>query len=131
MNAKFLLTTALAALLFTTGCSTLADIAIQNPEYRILSIRPRVDLAIPFSASTIDIDFAIDIDNPNSIGLNLDRLDFDMMMNGTRVLSGISNENIRIPANGTGRLDLKTSMGYEDIRTIFSRVVEWVQGGEP
>jgi LEA14-like dessication related protein len=117
--------------LFLAGCQTLADLNIQNPTYRLMNIRPRVDVAIPFSASRIDFDMAIGVDNPNSIGLRLDRMDFDLFVNGTRVVSGLTNQRIRIPAEGTGTLDLTASVGYNEISSLFREVVGWVQGGRP
>jgi hypothetical protein len=131
MNKKLLAAVALLALPLLGGCQTLADLNIQNPAYRLTSIRPRVDIAIPFSASRIDFDLAIDVENPNSIGLALDRMDFDLLVNGERVVSGLTNQRIRIPADGVGRLDLTASVGYSQISTLFQQVVGWIQGDRP
>lgn len=119
----------LAIALLGSGCNTLRDVLeIENPTYRIRSVRPTLDLAIPFSASTVDLDFTIDIENPNRVAVRLDRLDFDILMNGTRVVQGINNSGIRIPAEGIGALQLETRFGYNELSSLFREVVEMIQG---
>lgn len=115
-----------AALVFLSGCASLMD--IQNPRYSIRDIRPRIDVAIPLSASSIDIDFAIEVDNPNSVGLRLDQVDFDLLINGTRVLDTISQQNVRIPANGIGNVQLRTRVGYSNLRSIWSEITDVIRG---
>src|SRR6059058_5794597 len=68
----------LAAVTFAlSGCSTLAKtLDIVNPSYSIRDIRPHVAVALPLSASSIDLDFDVGVDNPNSVALRLNRLDF-------------------------------------------------------
>lgn len=121
---------AAAASMLLTGCAAArAALNIQNPRYSIRDVRPRVDIAIPLSASTIDVDFAIEVDNPNSVGLRLDEIDFDLFINDTRVLDSVSQQRIAIPANGRGDVHLRTSIGYENIRALWSQVVNAIRGG--
>lgn len=108
------------------GCKTILN--IENPEYSIRDLRPRVSVAIPFSASTIDIDWNLEVRNPNTVGLLLDQIDFDLLVNNERVLSGISNQDLRIPANGTGMVELRTRFGYENAQNLFRGIVDAVQG---
>jgi LEA14-like dessication related protein len=118
----------LAAFLLT-GCSTLASaLNIENPRYSIRDIRPRVDIAIPLSASSIDLDFAIEVDNPNSVGLRLDQIDFNLFINDSRVLDSTSRQDIRIPANGRGDVYLRTRIGYENVRSLWNEIVDVVRG---
>ncbi|HEX8169646.1 MAG TPA: LEA type 2 family protein [Thermoanaerobaculia bacterium] len=118
-----------AILLLTNGCSTLGRaLNIENPRYSIRDIHPRVDIAIPLSSSSIDVDFALEVDNPNSVGLRLDQLDFNLLINGTRVLDSISQQNINIPANGRGDVRLTTRIGYQNIRSIFNEIADVVRG---
>src|SRR5688572_12227961 len=89
----------LAAATLLTSCSTVASaLNIVNPKYSIREVRPRVSMALPLSASAIDIDFVIGVDNPNGIGINLDQLDFNLFVNETRVLDGVSQQAVKIPA---------------------------------
>jgi LEA14-like dessication related protein len=115
--------------LLLSGCAAArAALNIQNPRYSIREIRPRVDIAIPLSASTIDLDFSIEVDNPNSVGLRLDEIDFDLFINESRIFDGVSQQRINIPANGRGDMRLRTSIGYQNIRTLWNEVVNAVRG---
>jgi LEA14-like dessication related protein len=112
-----------------TGCAAArAALNIENPRYSIRDIRPRVDIAIPLSASTIDLDFAIEVDNPNGVGLRLDEIDFDLFINDNRILDGVSQQHINIPANGKGDMRLRTSIGYQNLRSLWSEVVSAIRG---
>jgi LEA14-like dessication related protein len=116
------------ALLFS-GCAALQSaLNIENPRYNIRDIRPRLDIAIPLSASSVDIDFAIEVDNPNSVGLRLDQIDFNLFINEARVLDSISQQNISIPANGRGDVQLRTRIGYQNLRSLWSEMVDIVGG---
>ena len=46
--------------------------------------------------------FDIGVQNPNSVGLNLDRIVFDVLVNDSHVVDGISSDRVSIPAGGTG-----------------------------
>jgi LEA14-like dessication related protein len=117
------------AVLFLSGCAALQNVLdIENPRYSIRDIRPRIDVAIPLSASSIDIDFALEVDNPNKVGLRLDQVDFNLFINDSRVLDSISQQDINIPANGRGDVLLRTRIGYQNIRSIWNEVVDIVRG---
>jgi len=115
--------------LLLSGCSAVQSaLQIENPRYNIRNIHPRIDIALPLSASSIDIDFNIEVDNPNRVGLRLDQIDFNLFINNSRVLDSISQQNINIPANGRGDVQLRTRIGYENIRSLWREVVDVVRG---
>ena len=118
----------MASLLFSGCAAVQSALNIQNPRYSIRNIRPRVDVALPLSASSIDIDFAIEVDNPNDVGLHLDQIDFDLFINDSRILDSVSQQNIRIPANGRGDVLLNTRIGYDSVRSLWSQLVSVIQG---
>ena len=114
---------------FLSGCAAVQSaLNIENPRYSIRDIRPRVDIAIPLSASSIDIDFNLEVDNPNDVGLRLDQLDFNLFINDTRVLDSVSRQGLRIPANGVGDVQLQTRIGYQNVRNLWSEIVDIVRG---
>lgn len=122
---------ALAAVtLALSGCSAVRTaLNIVNPTYSLRDIRPHVSLALPLSASSIDLDFDVGVDNPNSVGLRLDRLDFDVLVNDNPLLTQVSTpQGVDIPARGLGNVHIKTRVGYQNIRNIWSQVVDWIQG---
>lgn len=118
----------LAALL-VSGCAALQGaLNIENPRYAIRDIRPRVDIALPLSSSSIDIDFNLEVDNPNKVGIRLDQLDFNLFINDSRVLDSVSRQDIRIPANGIGNVQLRTHIGYQNVRSLWNELVDIVRG---
>lgn len=120
---------AAAASLLLSGCAAArAALNIENPRYAIRDIRPRVDIAIPLSASSIDVDFAIEVDNPNPVGLRLDQIDFDLLINSVRVLESTSHQRVNIPANGIGDVQLRTRIGYQNVRAVWGEILDAVRG---
>jgi LEA14-like dessication related protein len=119
-----------AATLSLSGCSSVAQaLNIVNPTYSIRDLRPRVNVALPLSASSIDFDFTLGVENPNGVGLRLDRVDFDMFVNDNPILTSVSRDpRIDIPARGLGNVHLTTRVGYEAIRNIFREVTDVIQG---
>lgn len=117
------------ATLSLTGCSTVASaLNIQNPRYSFRDIRPHVNVALPLSASSIDFDFVVAVDNPNSVGLRLDALDFSLFVNDSRLLDSNSQQRIQIPARGVGDVHLSARVGYANIQNIFREVADVIQG---
>lgn len=111
------------------GCAAVQSaLNIENPRYSIRDIRPRVDIALPLSASSIDIDFNLEVDNPNGVGLRLDQLDFDLFINDTRVLDSTTQQGLNIPANGVGNVALQTRIGYQNVRSLWNEMVDIVSG---
>jgi LEA14-like dessication related protein len=121
---------ALAALTLTaTGCSTLAKaVNIENPRYSIRDLRPRLDIALPLSASSIDFDFTLGVDNPNSVGIKLSGVDFNLLVNGNPLLNSNTTQNVSIPARGFGEVRLRSRVDYNSIRNIWREVADVIQG---
>lgn len=129
MKRRHLIILCLASLLSVTGCRSLLN--VENPDYSILRVVPRVALAFPFERSSIDLEFLIEVDNPNDFALNLDRVDFDLFIDRQKVIQGISNRQIRVPANGVGEVSISTRLDYASLRGVFREVMEVVRGGDP
>ena len=124
------LTLALITVLLS-ACNTLANLNIVSPTYSFRQVRPNVNIALPLSASTIDFDVVLGVENPNPVGLRLDRFDFSLFVNDSRLLDSATQQGIRIPANGTGDVRLRASVGYNNIASIWSEIVNVLQGGRP
>src|SRR5512140_110601 len=126
---KRILPFSLLVIAIVAGCSTLG-INIQNPMFSIRDVRPHVAIALPLSASSIDFDFNIGVDNPNPVGLKMTRMDFNLLVNDSHIATGVTNQAIRIPANGTGFVNLRTRVGYNEIRNVFNEVADVIQGNK-
>jgi len=120
---------ALATVSILQGCGAVAQaLNIVNPRYSLQNFHPRLNIAIPPSASTIDFDFDLGVDNPNSVGLRLDRVDFDLLANNERLITTSSTQQARIPARGFGSVHMTSRVGYQEIRLIYREVVDMIQG---
>jgi LEA14-like dessication related protein len=124
----FCVAAGVASLLLSSCAAVRSALNIENPRYTIRDIRPRVDVALPLSASSIDIDFALEVDNPNSVGLRLDQIDFNLFINDNPILDSISQQDIHIPAKGRGDVRLRTRIGYQNVRSLWSEIVNVIQG---
>ncbi|HUP48166.1 MAG TPA: LEA type 2 family protein [Thermoanaerobaculia bacterium] len=122
------LTLALITLVLS-GCNTLANLNIVSPTYSFREIRPHVNIALPLSASSIDFDMTVAVNNPNPVGLRLDRFDFSLFVNDSRLLDTVTDQRIRIPASGTGDVHLRARAGYQNVQSIWTEVVNLIQGG--
>lgn len=115
--------------LVLSGCNTLAKtLNIENPSYSLRSIDPRVQIALPLSASSIDFDMTVGVNNPNNVALRLDRFDFTLYVNNSRILDSLSDQQVRIPANGTGDVRLRARVGYRNIQSLWSEIVGLING---
>jgi LEA14-like dessication related protein len=112
-----------------SGCRSLIPVNIVNPSYSLRSVIPHVAIALPLSASAIDFDFTIVVDNPNPVGLNLEWLDFDLAINDTPILSSVrADQGVHIPAHGIGDVHLRTRAGYRNFKALFHEIADMVQG---
>jgi|AntRauTorckE6833_2_1112554.scaffolds.fasta_scaffold36985_2 LEA14-like dessication related protein len=55
------------------------------------------------------------VDNPNTFGLDLDRLEYDLAVNGEAWLSGEEGMTANVPAKGTGRVDIPVQLDFATI----------------
>lgn len=112
-----------------SGCQAFLPRHIINPTYTLRGVVPHVAIALPLSSSAIDFDVTIGVDNPNNIGLRLDWLDFDLMINDKPILTSIrAEQGVNIPPLGTGDIHLRTRVAYGAISTIFRQIADIVKG---
>ncbi len=115
-----------------TGCRSLLVGKLVNPSYSLRGVVPHVAIALPLTASAIDFDITIGVDNPNPVGLHLDWLDFDLAINDIPVLTSVrADQGVNIPAHGVGDVHLRTRVVYANLKTLFRQVVDIVQGERP
>ena len=113
-------------LITVSGCNTLANLHVINPSYSLRSVTPHLNLGIPPS---VDLDFDVNVNNPNPVGLRLDYFDFDVFVNNNPVLRNVhSVQGFQIPANGDSDVHLATHVTYDSIRAIYDQVVSMIQG---
>jgi LEA14-like dessication related protein len=127
MKRKLLLASVVAiSCIALAGCNTLANLRIVNPSYSLRSVDPHVNLGIPPS---LDLDFTVNVNNPNPVGLRLDHFDFDLLVNNNPILRNVhSVQGLRIPAQGDSDVHLSTHVTYDSIRSIYNEIVNVIEG---
>jgi LEA14-like dessication related protein len=133
--------TLILATLLTTGCIVLSMVTLAlsgcrsftgtlvNPSYTLRGVVPHVAIALPLTASAIDFDITISVDNPNPIGLHLAWLDFDLSINDIPVLTSVrADQGVNIPAHGVGDVHLRTRVVYSNLKQLFRQVAGIVEG---
>ena len=109
-----------------SGCNTLANLHIINPSYSLRSVNPRLNLGIPPS---VDLEFTVNVNNPNPVQLQLNALDFDVLVNNNPILRNVhSVQGLRIPSQGDTDVHLATHVTYDSIRSIYDEVVNLING---
>jgi len=87
---------------------------------------PEVGLAgVTISGLTLshaNILATLEIYNPNTKSLNVERVQYTMAINGVNVAKGVSIEEATIPANGTGNIKLNVRVPYWDIVRVMGSV---------
>jgi len=115
-------------LIATTGCNTLANLHVINPSYSLRSVDPHLNLSIPPS---IDLNFTVNVNNPNPVGLTLNAFDFDVLVNNNAILRNVhSSQGFQIPAQGASDVHLATHVSYDSIRSIYNEVLNMIQGNK-
>jgi LEA14-like dessication related protein len=118
--------------LLLSGCQSLVVGKLVNPSYSLRGVVPHVAIALPLTASAIDFDITIGVDNPNPVGLHLDWLDFDLAVNDIPILTSVrADQGVNIPAHGVGDVHLRTRVAYANLKKLFRQVADIVQGERP
>lgn len=127
MKRKLLFASLVICMCIALGaCNTLGNLHIINPSYSLRSVDPHVNLGIPPS---VDLDFTINVNNPNTVGLRLDSFDFDLLINNNPILRNVhSVQGLRIPAQGDTDVHLATHVTYDSIRAIYNEIVNVIEG---
>jgi len=113
-------------LIATSGCNTLANLHVINPSYQLRSVNPHLNLGIPPS---MDLEFTVNVNNPNPVALTLNYFDFDVLVNNNPILRNVhSVQGFRIRAQGDNDVHLATHVTYDSIRSIYTEVVNMIQG---
>jgi len=113
-------------LIATSGCNTLANLHVINPSYQLRSVNPHLNLGIPPS---MDLEFTVNVNNPNPVALTLNYFDFDVLVNNNPILRNVhSVQGFKIRAQGDNDVHLATHVTYDSIRSIYTEVVNMIQG---
>ncbi|POZ62829.1 LEA type 2 family protein [Chromobacterium alticapitis] len=111
---KWIVTALLALLL--AGCGSLG---LKKPEVSLSNIEPG-------KSTLFEQNFTVTlrIVNPNAIPLQASGLEFDVMVAGEKLGSGVSDQAISIPANGEGLVPLQV---HTSLAAWIRQLANWQQ----
>ncbi len=109
--ARFVLAAALSGVLALSACAGLGGLGrVVRPEVRILGVD--VDSV---GLDSVKLAFDVEVDNPNTVNLVLDTIDYRLHLNGQRLLDGQRDERMEIAARTESRVQLPVTIRYTDL----------------
>lgn len=100
---------------FFTGCSVLKK-SLEKPKVDLQN----VDIQNATLTEAVFV-FNFLVQNPNSIALNVDRVDYEVQFNGKNFTKGVMDKSFKVEGNATAEVSLPIQLKYSD---IFSSVAE-------
>jgi len=94
-----------AALLLTTGCSSVAQ---PTATFRSADVGA-------VSADGVGLQFQVDVANPNSFALPVSAASYDLKFGGVSVIDGTAKPEASIPANGSLPVTIPVSLSFDRI----------------
>ena len=117
-NVKYLIL-AVLVLFSSYSCSTLNTILnqmnIQKPTVEITNAK-----ISKLSFNDLDLLFDIEINNPNSVGINLAGFDYELLINKNSFISGNQPDKLQIAANNQNTIQLPVKLKFVDIYNTFA-----------
>jgi LEA14-like dessication related protein len=92
---------------------------LENPKVEVQSVA-----LADASLSGVSIDLGLMITNPNSIGLPLHRIDWDLSLAGAHAASGAIDLTLDIPAKGSTPAKTSLRLGAADAARVAPRLLK-------
>lgn len=105
--------------LFLSGCSTLTEQLLKDPEVKLESLKVT-------NKSLTDVSLALNfvVINPNPIPLKLDSIDYALQFSGSKVTAGTFEQGVQIPASGQGELTVPLTFEYKSLASIVDKFLK-------
>jgi LEA14-like dessication related protein len=108
-------------LIWLAGCSDLLNLLnqmnVQEPKVNFSQVK-----MTGLTFDKVDLLFDIDINNPNSVGINLAGFDYDLFLNQNSFLKGDQQDGLEIKANGKETVKIPLSLDFKSIYQTFQSV---------
>ncbi|MBD3286412.1 hypothetical protein GF359_07625 [candidate division WOR-3 bacterium] len=114
---KILILMLLAGML--PGCFIWQRVALKNCEYRFAGTK-----IAEIALSYIRLELIIDVTNPNSIEVVLDRIAFDLFVNDEKIAKGSHNAQLRIPSGESAKVRPVVTLHYSEIGTALLSAIK-------
>lgn len=113
---------ALALLLpvLATGCAGLKDFARSAFQEPTLTFRSASLQSLDLEGATVS--FLFDLQNPNSVGVDVARANWAIELDQTRIAAGDLPTGLKVPANGTAPVAFPVRLRFRDVPGIIALI---------
>lgn len=98
------------AIVLTNGCATPLLQKPQAPIVKVISVRP-----LNFSFVEQRLAFKLQVSNPNSYDLPIQRLEFIASLDKEKIANGETQEAVTLPANGSTTMQIEVKAGVNKL----------------
>ncbi len=106
------------------SCTFLKErLAVKECTFKMKQVRP-----YDFTLTDLKLDVTIDISNPNKVDAVLDKLDYTLFVAGENVISGTTNQRIKVLAGKSK--DFLTTIGI-NYQSVSSAIIKAIKEGNP
>lgn len=100
--------------LVNSGCTSLTKKFLKDPEIKIL------DLSVSqFSSNEIELNLKLNVQNPNSIDLNIGKIKYGLKMSGQSVTEGLLEKGLIVPAHASSDVVVPLKFKYNEIGNLL------------
>lgn len=105
-------------LVFLSGCSHLQDKGLwQEPNAKVVTSQ-----LVELNLQQALLEVELEVSNPNPFAINLGVLDYQLDIQGAKVLSGQQQQANRLEANGVQHLTLPVVLNFSDLGQLVSNL---------
>ncbi len=100
------------------GCATLQQLATQvsvkQPDVEVVGAHLQ-----KLSFTDAELNFDVAVKNPNAVGIDLKGFHYDFLINGHSLLAGDKTDALKIPAKGSGMVQIPVTLNFVDLYKTF------------
>jgi LEA14-like dessication related protein len=104
----------IAGWLMLSACSSVKGI-VKDPVVHVTEFK-----LTNVSAEGVSIDLGLNVQNPNSVPLKLDEVDYALNVSGEKVTEGTFDKGVNIPAGGEGTVYIPLKFQFTSVGNLLS-----------
>jgi LEA14-like dessication related protein len=117
----------LCTLALVAGCANVGVLDFDEPEVELLALEP-----LPSQGMEARFLVRLRIVNPNSIPLEIEGMAYDVSIRDSKILSGVSNQGLKVGAYGESVAELEVAAGmFGSLALLRDLMSNPVAGGLP
>lgn len=120
LTVKILISLLIFSVFLLSSCSQIAQrLAILSCKYSFLDVSP-----VNVGLTSLDLKLSIEISNPNSVDVILDKLGFDFFVNESKIFNGVMESKLNIPKGSNSILEHGIKISYIEAGTAIIKAIK-------